>query len=91
VQGGWIKAVRERIRAYFVAGILAFAPLGITIWAISWIIQRLDNMLLPRVLTWIGLEDPPRLPFVGALFTFVVATATCSRSATPSRTSARRA
>jgi uncharacterized membrane protein len=72
VQGGWIKAVRERVRAYFVAGILAFAPLGITIWAISWIIQRLDNMLLPRVLNWIGLEDPPRLPFVGALFTFVV-------------------
>jgi uncharacterized membrane protein len=72
VQGGWIKAVRERIRAYFVAGILAFAPLGITIWAISWIFQRLDNLLLPRVLTWIGLEDPPRLPFEGALFTFVV-------------------
>jgi len=71
-QGGFLKVLRERIRSYFVAGILAFAPLGITIWAISWIIQRLDNLLLPRVLTWFGLEDPPRLPFVGALFTFLV-------------------
>jgi uncharacterized membrane protein len=67
-----LKATREALRSYFVAGILAFAPLGITIWAISWIIQRLDNLLLPQVLTWVGLEDPPRLPFVGALFTLVV-------------------
>ena len=71
-QRGWVKATREALRVYFTAGILAFAPLGITIWAISWIIQRLDNLLLPRVLTWFGLEDPPRLPFVGALFTFLV-------------------
>jgi uncharacterized membrane protein len=67
-----LKATGEALRSYFVAGILAFAPLGITIWAISWIIQRLDNLLLPQVLTWVGLEDPPRLPFVGALFTLVV-------------------
>ncbi len=72
MQRGWWKATREALRRYFVAGILAFAPLGITIWAIAWIIQRLDNLLLPRVLSWIGLEDPPRVPFVGALFTLVV-------------------
>ena len=66
--------MREALRRYFVAGILAFAPLAITIWAIAWIIQRLDNLLLPTVLSWVfpSLEDPPRVPFVGALFTLVV-------------------
>jgi uncharacterized membrane protein len=69
-----IGRVRAAIRRYLVAGILAFAPLGITIWAIAWIIQRLDNLLLPRVLALVmpGLEEPPRLPFVGAIFTLLV-------------------
>jgi uncharacterized membrane protein len=67
-------ALWEATRRYFVAGLLAFAPLGITIWAIAWIIQRLDNLLLPQVLDWFepGLEPPRTPPFVGALFTFVV-------------------
>jgi uncharacterized membrane protein len=62
------------LRRYFVAGILAFAPLGITIWAIAWIIQRLDNLLLPRLLSLLfpGLEKPPQLPLVGAIFTLLV-------------------
>jgi uncharacterized membrane protein len=66
--------VRETLRRYFVAGILAFAPLGITIWAIAWIIHWLDNLLLPPLLKLFlpGLEEPPQLPFVGALFTLVV-------------------
>jgi uncharacterized membrane protein len=66
--------IREALRRYFVAGILSFAPLAITIWAIAWIIQRLDNLLLPRVLALLmpGLDAPPRLPLVGALFTLVV-------------------
>jgi uncharacterized membrane protein len=70
----WTTRVREALRRYFVAGILAFAPLAITIWAVAWIIQRLDNLLLPSVLSMLfpGLDDPPRLPFVGALFTLVV-------------------
>ena len=69
----WAQA-RTVLGRYFVAGILAFAPLGITIWAIAWIIQRLDNLLLPRVLKVLfpGVEDPPSLPLVGALFTLVV-------------------
>ncbi len=66
--------IREALRRYFVAGILAFAPIAITIWAIAWIIQRLDNLLLPRVLALLmpGLEEPPRIPLVGALFTLFV-------------------
>jgi uncharacterized membrane protein len=65
---------REVLRRYFVAGILVFAPIGVTIWAIAWIIQRLDNLILPHVLRVVlpGLEHPPRLPVVGALFTLVV-------------------
>lgn len=68
-----IGRFRAAIRRYLIAGILSFAPLGITIWAIAWIIQRLDNLLLPRVLALAmpGIEEP-RLPFVGALFTLLV-------------------
>ena len=69
-----LSFIREALRRYFVAGLLAFAPLGITVWAIAWIIQRLDNLLLPWVLKLLipGLEEPPRLPLVGALFTLLV-------------------
>ena len=69
------RAVREAVRRYFVAGLLAFAPIAITFWAIGWIVTRLDNLLLPRVVQWVvpGLEQAPDLPpLVGALFTFVV-------------------
>lgn len=69
------KALVEATRRYFIAGLLALAPIGITFWAIAWIIQRLDNLLLPRLLDLLspGLEEPPSLPpLVGAIFTFVV-------------------
>jgi len=66
--------IRRTIGRYFVAGLLTFAPIGITIWATAWIIQRLDNLLLPRLLRLLfpDLEEPPNLPFVGAIFTFFV-------------------
>ena len=55
------SAVREAVRRYFVAGILFFAPIGVTIWAIASIIIWLDNMLLPRLikLAMPDLEEPP--------------------------------
>ena len=68
----WGAALRGIFRRYFVAGILFFAPIGITLWAIFWIIGYLDRLILPRVLTWIGVYDPPNLPLVGALFTLLV-------------------
>jgi len=70
-----LSASSQVVRRYFAAGLLAFAPIGITLWAIGWIIQRLDNLLLPRVMQWFfpGLEQPPSAPpLVGALFTFLV-------------------
>jgi uncharacterized membrane protein len=62
------------LRRYFVAGVLAFAPIGITVWAIAWIVQRLDRLLLPSLLKLLfpGVQDPPSLPFVGAIFTLLV-------------------
>lgn len=62
-------------RRYFVAGLVAFAPIGITFWAIAWIVERLDNLLLPQVVGWFfpAMEEPIQLPpLVGALFTFFV-------------------
>jgi uncharacterized membrane protein len=66
--------LREAIRRYFVAGILFFAPIGVTIWAIGTIIGWLDKLLLPRVIKLVmpGIEDPPSIPLLGMLFTFVV-------------------
>ncbi len=66
--------IREALRRYFVAGILFFAPIGVTIWAIASIIIWLDNLLLPRLIKIVmpDLEQPPALPLVGMLFTFMV-------------------
>jgi uncharacterized membrane protein len=65
--------IREILRRYLVAGVLLFAPLGITLWAMAWIIQRLDNLILPHLLRLLrpGVEAP-QLPFVGAIFTLLV-------------------
>jgi uncharacterized membrane protein len=38
VEGRWTTRLGEGLRRYLVAGVLAFAPLGITIWAVAWII-----------------------------------------------------
>jgi uncharacterized membrane protein len=71
---GLVARVRETLRRYFVAGVLVFAPLGVTLWAIAWIIRRLDSLLLPQVLrlTLPGLAEPPDVPLVGAVFTLLV-------------------
>jgi uncharacterized membrane protein len=69
-----LHALSEAVRRYFVAGILFFAPIGITVWAIGSIVVWLDNLILPRLLKLLipGLEDPPSLPLIGMLFTFIV-------------------
>ncbi len=68
-----LSGVGESVRRYFVAGIVFFAPIGITLWAIASIVVWLDNLILPRVLRLLlpGF-DPPPLPLVGMLFTFLV-------------------
>jgi len=74
VRGRILSFIREAIRRYFVAGILFFAPIGVTVWAIASIIIWLDNLLLPRFLKLVlpHVEEPPSIPLLGMLFTFVV-------------------
>ena len=69
-----LSKIREALRRYFFAGILLFAPIGITIWATAWIIRTLDDLLLPYALRLLfpGIDDPPRLFLVGAAFTLLV-------------------
>jgi uncharacterized membrane protein len=68
------KWLAEATRRYFVAGVVFFAPIGVTIWAIGSIIVWLDNLLLPHLLKFLipGMEEPVRLPILGMLFTFFV-------------------
>ena len=69
--GKWMS---ETVRRYFVAGVVFFAPIGITIWAIASIVVWLDNLILPRVLSLLfpDTDEPIRLPILGMLFTFCV-------------------
>lgn len=64
----------ETTRRYFVAGLVFFAPIGITLWAIASIVVWLDNLILPHVLRWLvpGINEPVSLPILGMLFTFFV-------------------
>ena len=75
-QAGWrgFAWLSEATRRYFVAGVVFFAPIGITLWAIASIVVWLDNLILPHVLRLVmpGVDDPPRLPILGMLFTFFV-------------------
>ncbi len=67
-RGFWRRLV-ERLRRDFVAGLLVTVPVGFTILGIYWIVQQLDNLILPKVFAFVGLEPHLRPPFVGALFT----------------------
>lgn len=55
-------AIREALRRYFVAGLLFFAPIAITVWAIFSIVGWLDRLLLPRILKLVlpGSYEPRR-------------------------------
>ncbi len=64
----------EATRRYFVAGVVFFAPIAITLWALASIVVWLDNLFLPHLLRLIlpGVDEPVRLPILGMLFTFFV-------------------
>jgi uncharacterized membrane protein len=69
------RASLDMTRRYFAAGLLAFAPLAITLWALVWIVKRLDNLFLPSLIAILfpNLETTPETPpLVGAIFTFFV-------------------
>lgn len=69
------QRVRNIIRLYFVAGLLALAPIAVTFWVVAWIIEGLDNLLLPHLIRLLfpHMKAAPDLPpLVGAIFTVVV-------------------
>jgi uncharacterized membrane protein len=63
------RRLMERLRRDFLAGLLVIVPIGFTLLGIYWIIQQLDNLVLPKVFAFIGLPPEQRPPFVGFFFT----------------------
>ena len=65
--------VREGLRRYFFAGLLASLPLVITLWFLHWIIGLMDDLLniLPSSLHP-GSYLPFAIPGLGALFTLAL-------------------
>lgn len=69
---GWFASVRKTLGGYFVAGLLVITPISVTAWVVAWVVERLDNAILPHLLRLVGLDAAPRIPFVGAVFTILV-------------------
>ncbi len=66
----WHRLV-ETLRRDFVAGLLVFVPVGSTVLGVLWLVDQLDNMVLPRFYRALGMEiEQPRL--VGVLATLCV-------------------
>jgi uncharacterized membrane protein len=65
------REVIETLRRDFVAGLLAFVPVVATLVGVLWVLAQLDNLILPKVFDFFGMEsDQPR--FVGVLVTLGV-------------------
>jgi uncharacterized membrane protein len=66
----WRRLI-ETIRRDFIAGLLVFVPVGFTILGVLWIIDQLDQLVLPRIFSALGMEaNQPRA--IGALVTLCV-------------------
>lgn len=63
-----------RVRAYFLAGVLVTAPLGITLWLTWGIITFFDSKVIPLIPAHYNPETylPVHLPGLGLLLAFVV-------------------
>jgi uncharacterized membrane protein len=66
----WRELV-ETLRRDFVAGLLVFVPVGFTILGVLWIVRQLDNLVLPQIFRFFGLEAG-QPPLVGLVVTLVV-------------------
>ena len=65
------RSVIATLRRDFIAGLLVFVPVGFTLLGILWLIEQLDNLVLPRVFRAIGIEGTgPR--FLGVAVTLWV-------------------
>ncbi len=61
------QRVGETLRRDFVAGLLVFIPVGFTILTIVWIVEQLDQLVLPKLFDFLGFEG--RVPFLGVTTT----------------------
>jgi uncharacterized membrane protein len=70
----FFASIREILRRYFIAGILFFAPIGITLLAIFSFIRWMDSLVLPRLLKIVipGDYTPPTIPVLGTVFTLLL-------------------
>jgi uncharacterized membrane protein len=66
----WRRLI-ETVRRDFIAGLLVFVPVGFTILGVLWIIDQLDQLVLPRIFSALGMQaSQPRA--IGALVTLCV-------------------
>ncbi|MCZ6571334.1 MAG: DUF502 domain-containing protein, partial [Deltaproteobacteria bacterium] len=65
-KGLWLR-VGATLRRDFLAGLLVFIPVGFTILSLLWIVERLDQLVLPRVFKFLGFEG--QIPFLGVITT----------------------
>ena len=65
--------VRESLQRYFLAGLLVFLPVAITLWFLGWVVELLDSVLdvLPKVFHPNSYLPIP-VPRLGAVVTLVL-------------------
>ena len=68
--------VGGRLRAYFLAGVVVTAPIGITIWLVWWIVSLFDTWLKPLIPEVYNPDTylPFAVPGVGLVVTLIVIT-----------------
>ena len=62
------RSLAERLRAYFISGVLVIAPVAITIWVSAWFIDFVDNQVFP------GKYLPYPFPGIGLIVAVVAIT-----------------
>lgn len=68
------KTIGQRLRNYFITGLLVLLPLAVTVWVLWWVFRTVDGSL-GALLAWlIGLftGEPMRIPGAGVVLTVVV-------------------
>ncbi len=65
-KGLWLR-VGATLRRDFLAGLLVFIPVGFTILGLLWIVEQLDQLVLPKVFDFLVFEG--QIPFLGVITT----------------------
>jgi uncharacterized membrane protein len=66
-----VRSITDTLRRDFVAGLLAFVPTVTTIVGVLWVLAQLDNLVLPKLFSFFGMQgQQPR--FAGIVVTLAV-------------------